>query len=182
MFVPSPNAAGSLLITAQALDNVITVDTGLYQTLEGILGVLGDDHTYVRVGAAPYMEYIKVTGVSNIPNQLIVERGADGTSPQVHAANTPIEYVLAYTAIADAIADAEQLTVSLEGDGNVEIEEVSTNNFVIRAPYFGLVSENQSIYAYNWGRDDDTNTIYWDVSVNPEMFGKCNPTDNGGGY
>lgn len=181
MFVPVPNACGNALITIQALDNVITVDPGLYQRLADALGVIGTDHTYLKVGVFPYIEYIKVTEVSNIPNQLIILRGVDGTTPQVHAANTPVEYVLSHAAVLDTIAASSELSVQIIGEGNISVEQTGTNEFTLRSVAYEITSENQSIYVADMGQTSGDSPHYFDLAVNPEMFGMCRPADSGGG-
>lgn len=169
MFVPVPNACGNIVITAQALDNVITVDPGLYQRLEAVLGLLGPNHTYLKLGVFPYIEYIKVTAVSNIPNQLVIERGIDNTTPILHAANTSVEYILTAAAISDLQTAATEVSISVNGAGWIDNPE--PNVFVITVPGVTLTSDNQSIDIADKGISDDYQVI--DIAVNPAMFGVC---------
>lgn len=164
MFTPVPNACGSVLITVQMLDNVITVDPGLYQRLEDALGIMGSNHTYLKVGTYPYIEYIRVTSVSGIPNQIVVERAIDNTLPQIHAANTAIEYVLAAQAVQDMVDAASMATLSLTGQYPVIVDQSAANAFGISLAPVSLTSENGSIII---------------SGTFPEMGIVVNPTNNG---
>lgn len=179
MFVPVPNACGNIVITAQALDNVITVDPGLYQRLEAVLGLLGPNHTYLKLGVFPYIEYIRVTAVSNIPNQLVIERGIDNTTPILHAANTSVEYILTAAAVTELSVAVDPIQINVEGNGGW-VDNPEPNVFNITILGVNLTSDNGSIDIADIGVVDGSQTI--DLAVNPAMFGVCkDPYDPYGG-
>lgn len=147
MFVPAPNACGCLLVAAQPLDNVMTVDSGLYQILESTLGIMGDNHTYLKVGVAPDSEYIRVVMVSSIPNQVVVDRGIDGTLPRGHAANSYIEYILAAESVRDIVGEATVTGITIDAVSPIHVDNALPNKYTISIDPLKLSSNNKTILA-----------------------------------
>lgn len=166
MFTPTPNACGTLMFAIDSMTNVITVDGGLYARLASVLGTEGPDHTYLKIGDAPVVEYMRVQYVSSIAGQIVVDRGIDGSGPKAHAAGAYLDYILTAAAVQDIMDIGQGLEVALTVDAPLQVDTSVTNQFHLSLDPLNLTSPNGSVDIVGDWPDIE-------LAVNPNRQGCC---------
>lgn len=170
MFKPVAFASGTLSATLSPTSNVMLVNAALYARLAEILGLDGDHHTYLQLGANSYGEMVKVTQVSD--GLLTIARGQDGSEPKAFPFGAHVQYLFCASAAQDMLDMAVPPDIQIYGPD-----------------WLGITKEGPVTFRFEpdaYFRSDDGSVTFsgsfpnYDFSVNGTHFGLCSTPISGG--
>lgn len=164
MFIPVPNATGCLMATVGPMDSVLSVDPDLYGQLQAALGV-GGSHTYLRLGSAPYCEYVRVDQVQGALGFIAVSRARNGTGASGFPPTTQVAYELTADAVRDIVEDAVAPTFTLLAEYPIKVRSENHNEFIVSIDPLSLDSNGSIDVTGEWP------AIH--LAVNPNSSGCC---------